>query len=490
MEKDECIHHLCRKSILGAGQLAGSGALNRGHMSHFLVTVILPQKPRDHKEANALVEKLMAPYCEHTSVPEYETECYCVGRRARQAIRKVIEKEKGFEAIHKKWAALGVATPFIEEGKGTKEQQQAYEDELDLEQGRLEQLKAKLLAEHPWAKQARRDCTKCKGKGVYKTTYNRHTIRVTVCSGLQTTNPHIGGISYEGKIRQDSTGRDETLFPVWTPEIAGRIFNSKAEPGRAVCILPLVPERKELGTHPGTTTTVALGSEIRDIPQGLPSSGGEAGGMLCNLQAGKARKGSGRKMAGGGPRPPDKEIEGTIMHEVQHLIGSAGGEIQLVTCHAGIPHPPHVIKSKMTAGGAKWDYWSIGGRWSGAFTDYDPAKDPRNIVTCQFCNGTGKRPDMECANGCNACQGTGKEVKWPSTRGEFARDILQAKRLKKDFVSFALVGPSGRWHEREKMGWFGCSHGAVMTPAEWRKKVRRLLKANRNKWVVAVDAHV
>lgn len=63
----------------------------------------------------------------------------------------------------------------------------------------------------------------------------------------------------------------------------------------------------------------------------------------------------------------------------------------------------------------KWDWWQIGGRYSGLFApNYDPDKDPDNIEYCQLCLGTGKREDMACVNGCNGCQGTGRSVKWPT----------------------------------------------------------------------------
>lgn len=62
-----------------------------------------------------------------------------------------------------------------------------------------------------------------------------------------------------------------------------------------------------------------------------------------------------------------------------------------------------------------WDWWQIGGRWTGHFAPgYKPDKDPENRRTCRLCFGTGKRPDMKCENGCNGCRGTGIETKWPS----------------------------------------------------------------------------
>jgi hypothetical protein len=78
---------------------------------------------------------------------------------------------------------------------------------------------------------------------------------------------------------------------------------------------------------------------------------------------------------------------------------------------------------------AKWDWWTVGGRWTGMLIpNYDPEKDPANKETCSLCNGTGTRTDMVCQNGCNGCGGTGIKVKWP-TQWAKVGDILQVKDI-------------------------------------------------------------
>jgi len=64
---------------------------------------------------------------------------------------------------------------------------------------------------------------------------------------------------------------------------------------------------------------------------------------------------------------------------------------------------------------AKWDWWSVGGRWGGMLApDYDPHADPANKETCFLCAGTGTRTDMDVAGGCNGCAGTGLRLKHAS----------------------------------------------------------------------------
>lgn len=88
-----------------------------------------------------------------------------------------------------------------------------------------------------------------------------------------------------------------------------------------------------------------------------------------------------------------------------------------------------VIQHVKGLGGPDW--CQIGGRWSGLLdSDYDPAQDPRNREDkCWLCQGTGKRPDMEVADGCNGCQGKGWKVKWPTQWVDVPGNYMLAAEL-------------------------------------------------------------
>jgi hypothetical protein len=102
-----------------------------------------------------------------------------------------------------------------------------------------------------------------------------------------------------------------------------------------------------------------------------------------------------------------------------------------------------------------WDWYQIGGRWTGTLTGYDPEKDPRNHETCSQCDGTGFRRDAlgneerakDPTYTCNGC-GTfdvdkkvwshgpldpGKSVKWPTEWVEVDDNAmpLSDKRVRK-----------------------------------------------------------
>lgn len=87
--------------------------------------------------------------------------------------------------------------------------------------------------------------------------------------------------------------------------------------------------------------------------------------------------------------------------------------------------------------GNVWDWYDIGGRWTGLLSGYDPADDPENQETCNLCGGTGFRTDQigksarveQPTYTCNGCgeynqetkewghgkYGPGVKLKWPTS---------------------------------------------------------------------------
>lgn len=85
-----------------------------------------------------------------------------------------------------------------------------------------------------------------------------------------------------------------------------------------------------------------------------------------------------------------------------------------------------------------WDWWQIGGRWTGYLSDYDPNLDPDNIEVCHLCRGTGTRPDagrfgddwIKRMNGCNGCNGTGHCVARPTQWKRHDGDVQRWANVK------------------------------------------------------------
>ncbi len=100
----------------------------------------------------------------------------------------------------------------------------------------------------------------------------------------------------------------------------------------------------------------------------------------------------------------------------------------------------------------KWDWWMIGGRWTGAFDGYDPETDPANRITCDLCGGTGNRSifrhELPQQPGCNGCESTGTRTTWPTYWRFRAGDCKPVAALTEaDLDVYAIC--------IEEYGWFG-----------------------------------
>lgn len=198
------------------------------------------------------------------------------------------------------------------------------------------------------------------------------------------------------------------------------------------------------------------------------------------------------------------------------------------------------------ADGSRWDWWQLGGRWTGSLDGYDPETDPANTETCLICGGTGRRADaerfeaespgwIEWSGGCNGCQGKGIAQSWPTQWADHDGDVQDVayvlERLREpvpevkqrlalvsgfkerhdawDALSederqtykrslgppTALVTPDGKWHEQARMGWFGAKisdeqGGEEKPEALWQAAVVALLEQHPGHRVAVVDCHV
>lgn len=149
----------------------------------------------------------------------------------------------------------------------------------------------------------------------------------------------------------------------------------------------------------------------------------------------------------------------------------------------------------------RWDWWSLGGRWTGVWSDYDPAKDPANHEKCWLCHGTGLRndatgrahrvqnPDYTC-NGCGYDQGPtpGIKLKWPTDWVKKpGLDVVPIPKLlaaEDAQLPYAIAAAPDVWLERET--WDG--NDFVKCP-DWPAIARAALEIRRDCFIAAVDIH-
>lgn len=132
-------------------------------MSHFFVVAILPKDtPADQTED--VVEKLMAQYSEELAVPEYEQDCYCVGREAKDRARTATKAE------------VGEFQSPVTSGRNffdfTKEETRLHDDAYAVYEASYDEVAARILSADPDALKPNPDCEECGGSGKVKRTYN------------------------------------------------------------------------------------------------------------------------------------------------------------------------------------------------------------------------------------------------------------------------------------------------------------------------------
>lgn len=115
---------------------------------------------------------------------------------------------------------------------------------------------------------------------------------------------------------------------------------------------------------------------------------------------------------------------------------------------------------------SKWDWWAIGGRWSGAVLNSRLVAHHEAVVR------TEKWTDPA----------------WDEYGGGV--DFIQKKDLRDCRGTFAFLAADGQWHERGRMGWWGVVSDEA-EPDAWDAQFKELLDAVADEdWLVVVDVHI
>lgn len=143
--------------------------------------------------------------------------------------------------------------------------------------------------------------------------------------------------------------------------------------------------------------------------------------------------------------------------------------------------------------GGLWDWYLIGGCWTGVWSGYDPKADPANIETCPQCHGTGHRDDRigrlaraaDPGYTCNGCLGQGRKVKASSEWRRHPGDIVPAAAVLESgrMMPHTVIAPGAPllkrpWRPEDDV-----------SDAEWDAKVREFLADYREATLVVVDFH-
>jgi len=93
-----------------------------------------------------------------------------------------------------------------------------------------------------------------------------------------------------------------------------------------------------------------------------------------------------------------------------------------------------------------YDWYVIGGRYTGSHDNYNPQDDIKNITLCSICNGKGIRdnpPPSPALRGCNGCSGTGTSTKYSYV--PHSEDVMEQDKVVDDLSCYTLIIAKGRW---------------------------------------------
>jgi hypothetical protein len=93
--------------------------------------------------------------------------------------------------------------------------------------------------------------------------------------------------------------------------------------------------------------------------------------------------------------------------------------------------------------GRIFDYFLVGGSYSGVLTGYDPRSNPANTEMCSTCLGTGA--DLRSPEACCACAGTGKSLKFPSEWEPYPGDVIPLRDVREKVSTLARG-----WHAKQQ----------------------------------------
>lgn len=152
---------------------------------------------------------------------------------------------------------------------------------------------------------------------------------------------------------------------------------------------------------------------------------------------------------------------------------------------------------------AKWDWWSIGGRWEGLI-ETKAGKKVNSAFMCDINLEGDKKVYIEAIRTWELL------VEGVEPETDLDKEILDDFHYKKEYylerygdkenyalecstpTTYAILLPDGTWIEPGEMGWFGCSSATNEGYAAYREKRKEVYsRALENNWnMTIVDCHI
>ena len=148
---------------------------------------------------------------------------------------------------------------------------------------------------------------------------------------------------------------------------------------------------------------------------------------------------------------------------------------------------------------SKWDWWEVGGRWSGMLNlDGKPVNSGR-VGDLDFTKGVKEAYDTHLRFWDVVVEHKPAKadedyfsIYNESYYREYYGDRETYARHMSQFSTYAVVTPDGVWHGKGDMGWWGCSSESAEEAKSWEDHYKeRFLDAADPDWILTiVDCHI
>lgn len=148
---------------------------------------------------------------------------------------------------------------------------------------------------------------------------------------------------------------------------------------------------------------------------------------------------------------------------------------------------------------SKWDWYSIGGRWSGFLTtksgektdsclvkdlDLSPNKDIFLNAMRFWEINVEKQPLKKGEQTPFSLYSPEHYLKMYRTKEEYAME-------KARFITYAVLLPNGEWLEPGEMGYFGISNASIDDKIAWSENYHKIFEQAEDDWeITIVDCHI
>lgn len=149
---------------------------------------------------------------------------------------------------------------------------------------------------------------------------------------------------------------------------------------------------------------------------------------------------------------------------------------------------------------SKWDWWEVGGRWSGSLTAKNGDKVDEGLVKELNFDVDKERYERNLrwyevvVDGAPRKEGEEKFSTFYNT--DYLRECFKTKenyaKIHSLPIFFAVITPDGEWHEKGQMGWFGISSETAEESFDWDLHFmeRFIDNLDDNMELVVVDCHI